>query len=166
MIQRIQTIYLLIVVILGISLYFCPVLQFTSNIDDGVQRMFELSATGLEEQTEEYSYIADELPPVVFNDTWGLGLSTLIMPALALIIIFLYKKRKLQARLSLLLFMFCLGYYGVLLIYAWFGKHNIAPDWAVLPSSCLPLINAVFSLMATRRILKDEALVRAADRLR
>ena len=166
MIQRIQTIYLCLVVVLGTVLYFCPVLQFTSNINDNVQRMFELGATGLEEQTEEYSYIADELTPVVFNDEWGLAIATLIMPVLALIIIFLYKKRKLQARLSLLLFLFSLAYYGVLLIYAWFGKRMIAPDWSVLPPACMPLINAVFSLMATRRILKDEALVRAADRLR
>ena len=37
----------------------------------------------------------------------------------------------------------------------------VLPVWAAIP-----LVNVVLTMMATRRILKDEALVRAADRLR
>ena len=101
MIQRRQTIYLLLIVILGTILFFIPVIQFTSPVESGIQRMFELGATGL-----------------------------------------------------------------VLLIYVWFGKHNVAREWDLLFGSCIPLICLVLTLMAVRGILKDEALVRAADRLR
>ncbi len=166
MIQRLQSIYLLLVVILGVLLYFQPVIQFTSPVHDGVQRMFELSPTGLTELTDEYSYAASGLEPVTLQGVWGLALATLLIPALSLIIIFLYRKRLWQARLCLLQALLCIGWYGVLLIYIWFGRHNVARDWDVLFGACIPLINCVFTLMAMRRILKDEALVRAADRLR
>ena len=39
-------------------------------------------------------------------------------------------------------------------------------DWYLNVWAGLPLVCIVLSMMATRRILKDEALVRAADRIR
>ena len=39
-------------------------------------------------------------------------------------------------------------------------------EWYLTMWSAIPLVNVVLTMMATRRILKDEALVRAADRLR
>ena len=80
--------------------------------------------------------------------------------------IFLYKKRILQARLNIFLVMLCLGYYGVLALYIWLAKISMNVEWHILPYASFPLICMVLTLMATRRILKDEALVRAADRIR
>ena len=80
--------------------------------------------------------------------------------------IFLYKKRLLQARLNIFLALLCLGYYGVLAIYIWQAKLALGVDWHILPWASIPLICFVLTLMATRRILKDEALVRATDRIR
>ena len=93
-------------------------------------------------------------------------LTTALIPLLALIDIFLYHKRILQARLNIFLAMLCLGYYGVLAIYIWQAKLALGVDWNILPWASIPLICFVLTLMATRRILKDEALVRAADRIR
>ncbi len=166
MIQRRQTIYLLLIVILGTILFFIPVIQFTSPVESGIQRMFELGATGLEELTEEYSYAAQDLSLVTLKGVWGLSAATLLIPIVALVIIFLYRKRLVQAAACILEACLCLGYYGVLLIYVWFGKHNVAREWDLLFGSCIPLICLVLTLMAVRGILKDEALVRAADRLR
>jgi hypothetical protein len=39
-------------------------------------------------------------------------------------------------------------------------------DWYINVWAAIPLVNLILLMMATRRILKDEALVRAADRLR
>ena len=39
-------------------------------------------------------------------------------------------------------------------------------DWYINVWAAIPAVNIVLTMMATRRILKDEALVRAADRLR
>ena len=100
------------------------------------------------------------------NGLWGLTVATVLIPLLALVDIFLYKNRILQARLNIFLAMLCLGYYALVCMYAWFGKHNLGTDWDLLFGACIPLICFVLTLGATRLILKDEALVRAADRIR
>ena len=172
MIQRIQTIYLLVVVALGITLCFQPILTFSSVTEDGIQRVWELSPTGFSETTqltEDQLIFADSLTPESLNGVWGLLIATLLIPVLALVVIFLYKKRLLQARINIFLAMLCLGYYGVMGIYIWFANMNIHVEelgWHITPWLAIPAVCFVLTLMATRRILKDEALVRAADRIR
>ncbi|MBQ9603326.1 MAG: DUF4293 domain-containing protein [Paludibacteraceae bacterium] len=149
MIQRIQTVYLLLIVALGIALIFLPVLQLVTPEETDLQ-VWELRATG----------------GAPLQGLWGLLVTTALIPLLALVDIFLYKKRILQARLNIFLAMLCLGYYGVLAIYIWQAKLALGVDWHILPWASFPLVCFVLTLMATRRILKDEALVRAADRIR
>ena len=174
MIQRIQTLYLLAVVILGIVLIWLPVVEFISyaEIYDKVDnqqvetmRTWELRPSGVKVlywvQDTEASYA-----PVPVHGVWGLTLATLLIPVLALVDIFLFKKRLLQARLNIFSVMFCLGWYGVVAIYLWQAKLALGVDWHVLPWAAFPLVCFVLTLMATRAILKDEALVRAADRIR
>ena len=160
MIQRIQTLYLLLVVALGITLCFVPVLQFVTPENAEVVRVWELSAMGLTETT------INDLPAVELNGLWGLLLASALIPLLALIDIFLYNKRLLQARLNIFSALLCLGYYGVLAIYVYLAKVVLMAEWYILPWACIPLVCLVLTIMATRRILKDEALVRAADRIR
>ena len=149
MIQRIQTLYLLAIVALGIALIWQPVVQLITPEGTDLQ-VWELSALG----------------GVPMQGLWGLLVTTILIPVLALIDIFLFKKRLLQARLNIFLAMLCLGYYGVLAIYIWQAKLALGVEWHILPWASFPLVCFVLTLMATRRILKDEALVRAADRLR
>ena len=130
MIQRIQTLYLLAVVALGVALIWLPVLQ------------------------------------LVTPDGQVYKLTTMLIPLMALVDIFLFKKRLLQARLNIFSVMLCLGYYGVLAIYVWLAKMSLTAEWYINFWASFPLICLVLTLMATRRILKDEALVRAADRIR
>lgn len=150
MIQRIQTLYLLAVVALGIALIWLPVVQFVTPEEASVLQIWELTALG----------------GVPIQGVWGLLVTTLLIPILALIDIFLYNKRLLQARLNIFTVMLCLGYYGVLAIYICQAKLALGVEWHILPCASFPLICLVLTLMATRRILKDEALVRAADRIR
>ena len=150
MIQRIQTLYLLAVVALGIALIFLPVVQLVTPEEAAELHIWELSALG----------------GAPIQGIWGLLVTTLLIPLLAFIDIFLFKKRLLQARLNIFLVMLCLGYYGVLAIYIWLAKMSLGVDWHILPWASFPLVCLVLTLMATRRILKDEALVRAADRIR
>ena len=149
MIQRIQTLYLLAIVALGIALIWQPVIQLITPEGTDLQ-VWELSALG----------------GAPIQGLWGLLVTTILIPVLALIDIFLFKKRLLQARLNIFLAMLCLGYYGVLAIYIWQAKLALGVEWHILPCASFPLVCFVLTLMATRRILKDEALVRAADRIR
>ncbi len=161
MIQRVQTLYLLAIVILGIILCFQSVALFVTPEAAEQVRMWELYPSGLVELSEA------GLPPVVLQGVWGLLLATALIPLLALIDIFLYSKRLLQARLNIFLACLCLGWYGVAAIYIWLMRLSV-PDVVWSPDfwSAIPLICFVLTLMATRRILRDEALVRAADRIR
>lgn len=150
MIQRIQTLYLLAVVALGIALIWLPVVQLVTPEDAAELQVYELSALG----------------GAPIQGVWGLLVATILIPLLALIDIFLYRKRILQARLNIFTVMLCLGYYGVLAIYIWLAKMSLGVEWHILPYASFPLVCLILTLMATRRILKDEALVRAADRIR
>lgn len=150
MIQRIQTLYLLAVVALGIALIWLPVVQFVTAEEATELQVWELTALG----------------GVPIQGIWGLLVTNILIPLLALIDIFLYNKRILQARLNIFTVMLCLGYYGVLAIYIWLAKMSLGVEWHILPYASFPLVCMVLTLMATRRILKDEALVRAADRIR
>ena len=150
MIQRIQTLYLLFVVILGTLLCFFSPVQFLAQ-----------------GSTEYISLMA--------FDKWPLAVITLVIPLLALVNIFLFKRRLLQVRLNIMNVIFCLGYYALLALYIAFavkgyeqiGDTNLAnAEWYLNVWAAFPLVNLVLTMMATRRILKDEALVRAADRLR
>ena len=67
------------------------------------------------------------------------------------------------------------GYYALLALYIAFvvrGYETVndvqlaGAAWYLNVWSGLPLVCIVLNMMATRRILKDEALVRAADRIR
>ena len=150
MIQRIQTLYLLAVVALGIALIWLPVVEFVTPEEASELQIWEMTAIG----------------GVPLHGLWGLLVATLLIPALALVDIFLFKKRILQARLNIFTAMLCLGYYGVLAIYIWQAKLALGVDWHIMPWASFPLVCFVLTIMATRRILKDEALVRAADRIR
>ncbi len=161
MIQRIQTLYLLVIAAFGIALIWLPVIEFVTPEEAETLRIWELSATGLTEIT------TTEMEPVVLHGLWGLLVTTALIPILAIADIFLYKKRILQARLNIFLALLCLGYYGVIAIYIWLMKMSVeGVEWMLDIWVAIPLINFILTLMATRRILKDEALVRAADRIR
>ena len=150
MIQRIQTLYLLLVVILGTLLCFLSPIQFL--MPEGIDYV-NLQAF----------------------DKWPLAVMTLAIPVLAFVNIFLFKSRLLQARLNIVNVIFCLGYYALVALYVAFVVKGYEPihgmtlmdaDWYINLWAAIPAINIVLTMMATRRILRDEALVRAADRIR
>lgn len=159
MIQRIQTLYLLAIVVLGIVLIWLPVVQFVSAEGAETLDIYYLNAICLQN-------VVGEPTDIILPGLWGLLLTTALIPLLALVDIFLFKKRLLQARLNIFTALLCLGYYGVLALYIWQVKLSFGVDWHIMPYASFPLICFVLTLMATRRILKDEALVRAADRIR
>lgn len=150
MIQRIQTIYLFLVVVLGTLLCFFSPIQFL--MPDGVE------------------YIT-----LSVWEKWPMAVISIAIPLLALVTIFLFKHRLLQARLNIMNVILCIGYYALVALYAAFvikgyeplnGQLLAGAEWYLNVWAAFPLVNIILLMMATRRILKDEALVRAADRLR
>ena len=82
------------------------------------------------------------------------------------VIIFLYKKRILQSRLTIISIVLSLGTYGLVALYRYMSFTEEVTstnfNWPLI----LPLISAILGVMAFRHVLMDEAKVRSLDRLR
>ncbi len=153
MIQRIQTIYLLLVVVLSGVLFFTPVAGWL--IDDVTRAELMFSGVWLGDVRHGDATV------------WALSVLTALIPAVALGSIFMYKKRILQVRMTVFNILLMLGYYGMLALTLWTGGQQVgASDWYLEIVASFPLVNVVLSVMAMRAILKDEALVRSLNRIR
>lgn len=151
MIQRSQTIFLLIALVASIA---CLCLPLGGIEPEGMGVTSVLFNMGLKEQGSafDFSYMA-------------LFILLVITCPLAIITILLYKKRKLQVRLCVANAVIGLLWYvslGLFWAYKFVTIGNFHPSWTTI----LPLISIILYFMARRGILHDERLVRAADRIR
>lgn len=153
MIQRIQSVYLLLVAILmGITL-FSPLFVLRSGSE-----LFDFYAYGIIPQDGDL---------IIVKHTYGVVSMAGISAILALINIFLYKKRKVQIRIGYLISFFILFFYATLATYFYFVGNKMAADPSdVSYGIILPFIALIFNLLAIFKIKKDEKLVRSLDRIR
>jgi hypothetical protein len=156
MIQRVQTLYLSIVVIACISLFFFPITKYFND----VQGTYVFFITGMRYMIE---------PPITVNFwlTFPLLLFTVFSLILALSAIFLYKKRGVQ--LWFVNITFLLHVALIILIFLYYINHfetlfNTKPSYQF--GVFIPLVSLVCIILASRAIRKDEALVKSSDRLR
>lgn len=166
MIQRIQTLYLLLAACCcAVMIFFSPLWFETPETSTEV-RLYEFDMRHLHEVA--YSPDGDlmHLPDGKIMNTWGLPTLSLLIAGLCLLDMLLFHKRIAQARLNILTVCCCLGYYAMLAMYGWFAVQRLGVEWHMDWPAAMPLVAMVLVLMATRRILQDEALVRSADRLR
>ena len=98
MLQRIQTVYLLIIVALTVATLFLPLAVLQQG-----DALFSFDASGLSTMIGE---------PELLYPAWGLFALTAIIAIIALVTIFLYKKRILQIRLCVFNALLILGFYG------------------------------------------------------
>ena len=82
------------------------------------------------------------------------------------VIIFLYKKRVLQSRLTIISIVLSLGTYGLVALYRYMFISEAVTDTNFNWPLVLPLISTILGVMAFRHVLMDEAKVRSLDRLR
>ena len=149
MIQRIQTVYLLIVAVVAVMVMSLPLGSLITP-ESAINEMTNLSITAADGS--------------VNYDPWALFAIQMVSAVLALGCIFLYKKRMLQIRLCLFNIILLIGYYITLAVFVYMLKedNSFVPSWSV----CLPFINIVLSWLALRAIGKDEALIRSLNSLR
>jgi hypothetical protein len=141
MIQRIQSIWLLIVAITAFATYTLTL--YTGKLADGSLRTLMLA------------------------DRLLLAILIVLIGSLAIVCIFLFKKRKLQFRLSVLGVIFSLAFLFVeYLMVEDFKKTNNILSGSYQPGALLPVIMIIFFILAARGIYKDEKLVKSVDRLR
>ena len=149
MIQRIQSVYLLVVSILMIVCMCNPV----GSIIAGTQEISEFGNLfiTLPDGTKDYA-------------PWALFVILLVVAVLAFGTIFLFKKRMLQIRLTIFSTVVLIGYYLALVAYIFMLAEDTSftPSWTI----CLPFVGIILNWLAIRGSGADEALGKAYDRLR
>jgi len=155
MIQRIQTVYLLIVAGLFIALMFLPL----SIIQSG-DALYSFDVTGLNTLTQ---------PSELVYPTWALMALAAVITLLSFIIIFMYKKRILQIRICAFNTFVIIGFCALFGFYLWqLGK---SPELSNMKINlriwvAFPIIAIILNYLAIRNIGADEALIRSLERLR
>lgn len=157
MLQRIQTVYLAIVVIAGFVLIVMPLALFYHELYGN----YKLFVYGLQ--------CMDPDPRIQVSIWFTSPLFVLVCLSviLAILTILSYKNRILQIRL--VTFNILLNILLVVLFFLFYsGKieelTKITPEYQI--GVFLPLVSLVFLVLANRAIRKDEQLVKSADRLR
>jgi len=157
MLQRIQTVYLLLIVVLSILTLFMPVANLINKAD--LQSLiYSVNYKGV--------FLENNGVSTFISSVWGLTAIAAIVPIVSIVTIFLYKNRKLQVRLSFFNMVLMAGYYALLTIYLWFACLNLNTDWSLKIYTAFPLVNIILNTLAIRAIAKDEALVKSLNRLR
>lgn len=151
MIQRIQSVWLLLAAIVMSALFYVDV--YSVNVPDAASMPAKMVG--------DYTSVVS-----IKNNFLALGLagaSTII----SLITIFMFKKRKQQVSLTWLNILLCIG----LMFWLYVGLNKF---WSNYPENggniwiglFLPVIAVFLLLLALRGLRKDEKLIKSLDRLR
>lgn len=150
MLQRIQTLFLLLAAAAMLVASVTPLAFFMYNGDKVV-----------------FEAIGIYLNEVLNDSTWGLFTLGMVSSVLSLITVFLYKQRILQIRLSVFNAMLMIGFY----LYFGFILYNLFPVENLVFQKVgvgliMPVIAIILTIMAIRKIGADETLIRSLNRLR
>ncbi len=145
MIQRKQTIWLLLAALFNAGLFF-----------------FDLYRAHIMENN------VDTLKQINVSGHYPLLLMALVITALPLVAIFLFKNRKRQRAVTVFSVVAVVGFISVVMMRVtnFAANHPTATNNTYWIGSVLPVISIVFLIMAIRGINKDEKLVKSQDRLR
>ena len=154
MIQRIQTLYLLIIAALMAVTLFSGLAWFAGDAGE-----FGLYAFGLKTAEGE-----------LVQSTVYMGVLLALACALPLVTIFLFKRRLVQIRLCAVELVLLIGAGAMMGIYFYLCNRYFADSefysHTLKISLVFPLVCLVFDLLALRAIFRDEKLVRSLDRIR
>lgn len=155
MIQRIQTLYLLLAAVLMGLTIFLPLATFY-----GEGHEFVLTGLSVTDLTDPAA------PEVMTTNVYLMvliGLATL----LPLVVIFLYKKQFLQVRLCFTETVLLLGTQGFVAYYIMhYLKVIDVVSWKFGIPSVFPIVALVFVVLAIRGIVRDQNLIKSLDRIR
>lgn len=155
MIQRIQSVFLLLIVLISLLLFKGNFLVFTENTGFVINVTFN----GIFRDTNGQGIVMIErlLP---------LSVLIVLIPVLSLVTIFFFKKRVIQLWLSKVL----IGLLSMFILVSCFYIYLIVSKYSgqIIPGikMVIPLVLLILSILAFRGIRKDDELVKSYDRLR
>jgi hypothetical protein len=154
MIQRIQSIYLLIATIVIGLLFFFPIADFVNNAG----KFYLFRYRGLYEVIEGKEKLVTLTIP--------LALLLLVNMVLPLINLFFFKKRGFQMTLCIISIILLFALLGLIAFYAAasFTSINANVNYKVIAS--MPIVALILNVMAYSAIRKDDKLIKSIDRIR
>ncbi|MEI6766570.1 MAG: DUF4293 domain-containing protein [Bacteroidota bacterium] len=156
MIQRIQTLFLLLAIAATGSIFFLPLVSYY-----GLEHILMLDITKITNPVP-----GDVIPGLDKISVLPLFIAYILVIVIALVAIFLYKNRPIQYRVVAVAMLVNILLVAGIFYYAdKIGKMiNVAPAYGA--GVYLAIVPLIFFVLAQRYIRRDEKLVRSADRLR
>lgn len=147
MIQRIQTVFLLVSAVLVALLFTLP---FAEIAKDGSLYLFNYQGILLDGVLKEN----------------GMAISVLIAIILGLhgFAVLSYKNRIRQIRLTVFAILLLIGLFGLFFFFTYYTFSDATISFKI--SMVFPLVAIILDYLAIRSIGKDEALIRSIDRIR
>ena len=162
MIQRIQSLYLVIVLALSVASFCFPLAVFETDKYDATEYNLIPEAVSAETTSLPQESIA-----------WNAIFFPVASGILALVAIFLYKNRPLQMKITAFGFLLSTIYVGLLLLWIISSQETALVEQQVQVtktiygiSTYLPMAQVLFFILAQRAIKKDEKMVRDSERIR
>ncbi len=147
MIQRIQTVFLLVSLLITGLVLWLPLADITSG--DAIY-LFDIKGI----------HLGDE----VFYSGLSLVVFLIIIIVLHLVAILMYRKRISQIRILVFTIILLLGLFGLFFYFAYMGFDKATVSFKI--AVVFPLVAAILDFLAIRSIGKDEALIRSLNRIR
>ena len=166
MIQRIQTVYLALVLILSFVGLISTIGEWT--VANAVVAHFSNFTFGAEGQFKALDST---------SGPWCLGVLLILVMFLSTMSIMLFRKRMRQLRLTIISTILLVGYVATYAVFTYYYQLNldqlvsteaesIAPTFHLKLISVFPVLSIILNCLAIQGIRKDEALVRSLDRIR
>ena len=158
MIQRIQSVFLLLLALAMLSVVFLPI---WSKLDPLSNQELVLTATKL-------TYAHADAGMSVPTSTYIIAVLAAASAAVALFEIFQFRNRFLQLKLGVLNFLLIVATIGATFYFSGVGEKmlNVKIPGTFEAGFYLPTLALMLNLLANRFIRRDEQLVRSIDRLR
>lgn len=154
MIQRIQSVYFFIVVVLSVIFMTGSILTFINSQGQTAEITFADVKT-----VPEAASFKPEVSMIPF------AILSVLIPVCMLMAIFLFRKRKLQVKIALGTLCLEIVVIGTAIYYYFHFKRL---GWEVIPGLrvTIPVVSVILTFLGIRGIRKDENLVKSYDRLR
>lgn len=155
MIQRLQSVYMFLTTLLSLLFLKGSILNFS----DKTGSVIKVTFAGILKNTggQNFELIEKLLPLSVF---------IILIPALSLITIFIFKNRKIQLLLSLFVIILISGFILLSIYYSWFIISDFRVDLVPGFKMIIPVVILILAVFAFRGIRKDDRLIKSYDRLR
>jgi len=156
MIQRVQSIYLLLISILMSFLFVRPYAEMT--LVDNQVLLFKAHVITIQSAADVVSNYKTTIPVILL---------VLISGLLSFSTIFFYNHRIIQIRLSILNAFMLLALIGSMILYYFIIRSDLDPTHSTFRLAMVfPILGLIFCIMAIRSIRRDEILVNSYNRIR